>query len=304
MILISYSNDSKKTAIKISNKLETFGHKCWIEPRDIPGNTNRRKAINEAINEAELVLMIFSSQSDKSEDIMQQYDWAFEAEVPIVPFVVSDVSLSVSMQHFLNTHDWINAYDTNFDNAVEDLLDFLEEPNKNEEKGTEENTERPKRERVVAKKTTTNNQKQKYIIIGIGAAFLIALLAIIFWPENDDSIEAKIIGSWTLINYNDNMERNAQQEKEFQQGLMQIKQNFLLVFNDDKSFERTGFAPQTEHGKWEIDKQNMVLYIKPLDNSGQDALSIQEFNDNIMVLVISYQIDSMQVITKLTLQKR
>ena len=218
MILISYSNDSKKTAIKLSNKLETFGHKCWIEPRNIPGNTNRRKAVHEAITEAELVLMIFSKESDKSEDIMQQYDWAFEAEVPIVPFVVSDVSLSVSMQHFLNTHDWINAYDTNFDNAVEDLLDYLEEPSKQEDVELEENIERPKRQRVPQKKEPDNNQKQKYIIIGIGIVFVIVLLAILFsdkinlpFAKKSNSIENQIVGSWILVNYADNMQRNTQQ---------------------------------------------------------------------------------------------
>ena len=314
MILISYTNDSKKTAIKLTNKLESFGHKCWIEPRDVAANTNKRRSIHEAIKEAELMILIFSANSDKADDTIQQYDWAFDEELPIIPFVVSDVNISVSMQHFLNTHDWINAYDTPFDTAAEDLLDYLEGAPEQEEQEEPENIERPVRRRPPPpKKTADKSQQQKYIIIGVVVVFVLILFGILF-SDNIKSIfgsstktnttEEKIIGTWRLIDYQDNLKREGKDLVDLPKQVENLRRNFLMVFKEDKTFERNGFVPRTEFGEWKIDEKKMVLYIIPLNEKGEDALAIQELNENTMILVIASKTDKGQIITKLTLQRQ
>lgn len=305
MIIISYSKEDKNTAKRLSSKLEGAGYKCWIEPRDLPKDKARKEALEDTIKEAELMILVLSQAANKNEDLIDQYDQAFEEEVPIIPFVVSDLKLTLSMQHLLNTHDWINAFDSSFEDAMENLIDLME----TEEADTQTYERREPKARKqssnqIGSGSLTKSQKQKIAIGAVAGIFIIAF-AIVFALGTNGKQSEGLIGSWKLTDYSDNLQRQPEELADFQGQVTYLRQNFEITFNENNTFERRGFADKPEYGTWELTSQNGqdFVVLKPTGSQVGDALLMKELEEGKMELSIATTIDSMQVITTLTLQK-
>jgi hypothetical protein len=308
-IIISYNKDQKNTARKLVSHLESKGYSCWLDPRDVEPGTDKIEAFKNAVEKAKLVILIFSTLADKSDDIIIQYDLAFDNDIPIIPFVVSDVEITVSMQHFLNTHDWINAHDATFDEAVSNLIDLIE----NDEETVIEKSS-PKQKKTQQSSQLT--QKQKNIAIAVISVIILIIVGIILFSDNksdnvitdsEKSMDELIVGKWSLIDYSDNMSRTPQEIADLEQTIAGLKQTFSLIFNEDNTFERAGFQPQTEFGYWDIDEQKSLLLLSAKDNptKGTDQLQIAKITEDNLTLIVAEQIDgNQQVETKLTLQRK
>lgn len=297
MVLLIHEKEDKKLAIKISKRLESSGFKCTLDNIETIKQNSELPLIETAI-------MIFSQKSNLSEKIMKEYDEVFENEIPLIPFVVTDVELSVAMQHFFNSHDWINAYDISTDEAIKDLSILVNE-NINDVSGVPVST---KKNKVVGAKST--NKNQTYVIIGISAVFLLIIMYFIFGNKNNNPLssgsspEELIVGNWKMANYQDNMPRQPNEYADFIKNITALKQNFLLKLNEDNSFNKYGFS-QDEKGNWQIDPQNMVLYMwPPGSDEHKDMLQIEKLTADSLIMSIATQVDSTtQIITRFSLYK-
>src|SRR3972149_942848 len=70
-VFISYSTLDHKTAEAIVTGLEERGIRCWMAPRDIQPGTSYGQAIITAINECKGMIVVFSSNSNASDQVMQ-----------------------------------------------------------------------------------------------------------------------------------------------------------------------------------------------------------------------------------------
>lgn len=295
MFHIVHQKEDKKIALQISQALNKNGFSSSIEYLSEKNITN-----------AQLAIVIFSKKANISEKIISQYDLIFDNEIEMIPFVVSDLEMSVSMQNFLNTHDWINAFDVSTKEAVNDLVVLVKDVvNDNNYAKTVNKSE------IVKQKNTepTKNNNQSKIIIGIVVVFVVILLFFIFGGKNNpinsnNNPENLITGSWKLDKYEDNMPRSMADQADFINSVSALKQNFLLVFNEDETFEKYGFS-QTEKGYWQYDPQNQVLYMWPPDSEDyKDVLKVEKLTQDSLIMSIATQIDSITLInTKFTLYK-
>jgi len=293
MVHIIYEKEDKKLAIQISD---------FLQKRNFTTSINT--VTKENISQVRAVVLILNQKSNTSEKIITQYDYIFENDVPMLPFVVSDVEMSVSMQHFLNSHDWIYAYDVSKKISINDLALLLNEVLNN-------NSSKPEAIDKNTKKTVKNLKKdnQTKILIGVVAIFAIILLFFIFGGKNNpinsnSKPDNLIVGSWKLDKYEDNMPRSITDQADFINSIAGLKGRFLLTFNDDFTFEKLGFS-QTETGNWQLDPQNMLLYMWPPGlNDQKDMLKIEKLTQDTLIMIISTQIDSLTLInTKFTLYK-
>ncbi len=299
MILIVFEKEDKKLAIQISNKLQNKGFNTTF-------NNFSEKSEKETQNteKIELTILIFSKKSNLSEKMIESYDLSFENQIPIIPFIISDVDLSVTMKHFLNTHDWINAFDVNTNESIEDLMILIAE--------TKENPAEIKKEKytVSNEQNTGKNKKQTYTIIAVSAIFIIILAYLIFGNKNNSPLNPQsnpnelIVGSWHLANYQDNMQRSRKDYIDFLRSVDQLKKNFLLKLSSDGTFEKLGFA-QVEKGDWQLDPQKQILYMWPPNSKGKkDALHIEKLTTDTLIMSIATKVDSLTLVnTKFTLYK-
>lgn len=302
MISVIYEKEDKKIAIKISQSLESKGFSCNLESISNFTETSENK-----IHDVELAVLVFSQKSNHSEKMMSEYDVIFDNDIPLVPFVVTDVELSLTMQHFLNSHDWINAFDSNTNEAIGDLGILVNEIINGEDAPPPQAKKQP-----IQKKTQTsapNNKNQTYLIIGVVAVLVVVLGFFIFGGDNGSPLNNSesnhiIVGNWRMADYQDNMPRQPSEYADFITNVTALKQNFLLALNPDNSFKKLGFS-QAETGTWQYDEQNKLLYMwPPGSEQHKDILTVEKLTQDSLIMSIASQIDSAnQIITRFKLYK-
>ncbi len=121
-----------------------------------------------------------------------------------------------------------------------------------------------------------------------------------------NNMNIKLLGSWGLSDYEDNIERNEEEIIDFENQIVTIKQNFALTFYRNLSFERKGFSINPEYGNWKIYKEDdeLILELVPIGYPNGDKLIINELTDSKLILSITTINGEDESITKLILFKK
>lgn len=109
-VFISYSTKDKAIADVVCNTLENNGIHCWIAPRNIqPGKPYAREIINGIVS-SKALLLIYTSNSNSAEHVINEVDAAFNAKKTIIPFLVEDVTMNPELVYYLARKHWLVAY--------------------------------------------------------------------------------------------------------------------------------------------------------------------------------------------------
>lgn len=93
-VFISYAMEDKRFADIACTSLESEGIACWIAPRDgLPGRS-WGESIIKAINESKVMVVIFSSNANKSPYIPREVNHALETGLSVITVRVEDVQPS------------------------------------------------------------------------------------------------------------------------------------------------------------------------------------------------------------------
>ena len=120
-VFISYSTQDKSVADAMCHHLEERRVRCWIAPRDVPPGAKWGSAIIDAIGECRVMVLVFSANADRSDQVLREVNTAVEARCVIVPFRIDGAPLSKDMKFFLGPLHWLDA----FTPPIEDHLDRL-----------------------------------------------------------------------------------------------------------------------------------------------------------------------------------
>lgn len=120
-VFISYSSQDGEVADAVCAGLEEDGLKVWIAPRDILPGKLWGEAIIDAINGARCMVIIFSSHSNRSGQVIREIERAAGKMVPIIPFRIEDVPATKSMEYFLSSPHWLDALDPPVDQYIRTL---------------------------------------------------------------------------------------------------------------------------------------------------------------------------------------
>jgi len=122
---ISYSQKDKKIADEICLKLEASGIRCWIAPRNIVGGEKWADAIKRGIKKAGCMVLVLTSNSNTSQEVLNEVKLAVEAEIPIIPFRVHDILPSESLDRLISRHQWLDAFNPPLEKRIDELIDSL-----------------------------------------------------------------------------------------------------------------------------------------------------------------------------------
>jgi hypothetical protein len=123
-IFISYSSKDRPIAETICQALEARGHQCWIACRDVRAGENFQEAIVRALREARVMLLVFSSNANNSDEIKKELVLAGRHHVTVVPARVDDVIPSDAFTYELATRQWIDLFQ-DWERAIEQLSNQL-----------------------------------------------------------------------------------------------------------------------------------------------------------------------------------
>lgn len=108
-VFISHSSADKTTADAVCAHLEQVGVRCWIAPRDILPGKSWPESIVAALQECKVMVVVFSSHADRSDQVMREVERAVNKELAIVPFRISDTKPSGTLEYFLSVPHWLDA---------------------------------------------------------------------------------------------------------------------------------------------------------------------------------------------------
>jgi len=109
-IFISFASQDLKVANTICSAIEGRGFKCWISSRDILPGENFQSAIVRAIRGSRIMLLVFTGNSNRSEEMTKELALASQQKLMVVPLRVEDVTPNDAFAYEFATRQWIDLF--------------------------------------------------------------------------------------------------------------------------------------------------------------------------------------------------
>jgi hypothetical protein len=120
---VSYSSKDFVQAMATARHLETNGIGCWIAPRNIPPGASYPDAIMRGIDGSMVLVAVVSDSSNLSPQVHREIERVLNRNRLIIPIRVQDVAVTGAMEYLLSTCQWIDAFDSRFDSALNTLTE-------------------------------------------------------------------------------------------------------------------------------------------------------------------------------------
>ena len=108
-VFISYSSHDKPIADGICANLEAAGLRCWIAPRDITPGEDWPTAIAGGISVAKAMVLVFSNNSNMSDEVSRELYLAANNKLAIIPFVIENVVPEAGKAYYMGRTHWMDA---------------------------------------------------------------------------------------------------------------------------------------------------------------------------------------------------
>lgn len=109
-VFISYSSVDQKIAEGVCAYLEQHGIRCFVAYRDIPRGVVWAAAIVDALENARMMLVLFSRHFNESRQVDREIELAAEQDIPILTFRLSDAAFTGAKKYYLKNLNWIDAF--------------------------------------------------------------------------------------------------------------------------------------------------------------------------------------------------
>src|SRR4051794_11764768 len=120
-VFISHSTNNRPVANAVCAALESIGIRCWIAPRDVMPGRSYSGEITRAIQQSRAFVLIFSEQSNNSEQVLREVQLAANSRLHIVQFRIDPVSPSDDLEYYLSGPHWLDAVTPPLENHLEQL---------------------------------------------------------------------------------------------------------------------------------------------------------------------------------------
>jgi len=123
-VFISHSSKDHTTVYEVAPFLEKNGIKCFTDDSNLHAGGNFSKILAPAIRESGLVLLIFSSNSDNSDDVFKELEIAKKRKKTIIPFRIEDVEYE-GLEYILAGITWQNGFPPPLQKHLPQLLNAI-----------------------------------------------------------------------------------------------------------------------------------------------------------------------------------
>jgi len=131
-IFISHSNVDKDVAFNLCRALEEQGLVCWIAPRNV-GAGHYAGSIVEAIENSKILVLVFSSYSNKSTPVLNELEMATSNKLLIIPVRIEETTPTESMKYYIMSNNWFDVFNpqsiTDFESFVSTVKSTIVDSN-------------------------------------------------------------------------------------------------------------------------------------------------------------------------------
>ena len=121
---ISHAKADQKKVQEIVGALEQRGFKCWVAPRDVRPGHSYGDEIIRGIERSRCFILALSKASNESPFVAREVERAISKRKPIFPLRIEDVEPSSSLELFISSTQWIDAF-SDGDSQIDRLATLL-----------------------------------------------------------------------------------------------------------------------------------------------------------------------------------
>ena len=122
---VSYASPDRDAAFRIVEFLEGEGVSCWVAPRDVSPGMEYGEAIIRGIEDSRVLVLILSEESNNSQFVRKEVERAVSKVKPVLPVRIREVSPSGSLEFFIASAQWIDAFKTPMESQLTPLVQAI-----------------------------------------------------------------------------------------------------------------------------------------------------------------------------------
>ena len=126
-VFLSHSSLDKEAANLVCRVLEQSGIQCWIAPRDIPAADSWDDAIIRGINACAVMVLIFSSHANESDQVKKELHLALTKKKKVIPLRIEEVRPADQLEYILTAVHWLDAFEPPLESRLEPLIERVKQ---------------------------------------------------------------------------------------------------------------------------------------------------------------------------------
>ncbi len=124
-VFVSCSSKEISTGLKLCEVLESAGISCWMAARDLSPGTNWGEAIAKAIQGSRAHVLLLSSHSAESPQVLREVEFAAREGIPIFPVRIEDVRPAGRLEFRLSSLQLFDALQPPRDEAFRTVAGMI-----------------------------------------------------------------------------------------------------------------------------------------------------------------------------------
>jgi TIR domain len=109
-VFVSHATTDASVARAVCEALEGSGLSCWLAPRDVEPGKSWPVAIVEGIGASRVLLVILSSHSNESQEVLREVEQASRMRKHLLAIRIEDTGPAGGLGYFLNQTQWLDAF--------------------------------------------------------------------------------------------------------------------------------------------------------------------------------------------------
>jgi TIR domain len=108
-VFIGHSSADKPVADAVCAALEVKGLRCWIAPRDSDPSQSLAAAVDQAIAETPIYLLVFTGAANESSEVRREVAQAADQGKALLTLRIEDVLPKADLKFYLDGPHWLDA---------------------------------------------------------------------------------------------------------------------------------------------------------------------------------------------------
>ena len=118
-VFISYSSKDRNIAVSTREFLSSLGVNCWMAPESIRPGEQWADAIARVIPECPIMILLWTSDSMRSGQVINELTLADRSGVMVIPFRLEDIEPEGAFKYYLYKTHWLDAIDKAWKSKLE-----------------------------------------------------------------------------------------------------------------------------------------------------------------------------------------
>ena len=122
-VFISHSSKDKTVADALKDMLEASSVRTWKAPDNILPGQVWEEAITGAISVCKITLLIWSTDSQDSQQVKRELTLAASMNKVIIPFRIQDLKPEGTFAYYLSNTHWLDAFSQDAESGIREAVD-------------------------------------------------------------------------------------------------------------------------------------------------------------------------------------